>query len=101
MIQDRARDHSEVIAPFFFDDPRADPADDIATAFQLDTVTPADIKQARREIRRVTQQSLRERQLPSRITVYRYGNLKRHAWSPDVTSVSLDPGIAALGGKTF
>lgn len=97
IIQDEPRVHSEAIAPFFEDE--GDPLDTIATEYNLSNITKRDVQDARKELRRATQRSLRERGIPARVTVYRYGALRRAAWKPDITSVTLDPGVAARGGN--
>jgi hypothetical protein len=97
VIQERSVHGSEGVAPFFFDIQKDDPEYDIATYFDLARVTAADVKQGRREIRRATQRSLRERGVPARMTVYRYGDIKRRTNVTSVTSVSLDPGVAVRG----
>jgi hypothetical protein len=95
VIQDEVMNGSEGVSPFF--DETADQEDEIASFFNLNTVTAADVRQGRREVQRATQRSLRERGAPARMTVYRYGVLKRVTNVGSITSVSLDPGVVVNG----
>lgn len=89
---------SEVLSSFFTDDSRNDPADAIATNLDLDTVRDADILRARKEMLRVTQESLRDQGLPEVIEVWRCGRIGQdHRGSGDVTSVTLNRVIAERG----
>ena len=88
---------SEVITAFVSDDVY-DPQDDIATNFDLDTVTMADIAETRAELLRLTQRSLRARGLDSSFTVWRYGPIRADAVR-DVTAVTLSESVARRGAR--
>lgn len=83
---------SETLSPFFSQE--GDALDDIATNFDLDSVTPEEVNEAKLDLYFFTQDALKERGFPEHFTVWRCGAL-----SGDVTSVTYDERVARRGCK--
>lgn len=96
-LQKEWRGASEVLSPFFTDDPQSDPADWIATELDLDTVKRSWIVRTRQEMLKATQESLLRRGLPDVLTVWRCGARDEHRGRGDVTSVTLRRQTAERG----
>ena len=79
----KAATNSDELAPLWWDDAESATAEN----FDLNTVTPAQIKKWRKAVYDHTQESLRFRGLPEEFVAYRYGDLR-----PMPTNFSLYPG---------